>query len=676
MPAGLKTTIGGATVAVTATAAYGLLDLVLADLSLWGLVFAGLSIPLLAWLAFGFVIAMTGAVLDRPNRLLLDRTTEDTAPPATRPRTALVVPIYNEDVERVVSGVQAMRADLADAGLAGDFDVFLLSDSTEPDVWLREEAVWSRLSQGDGTVPVHYRHRPENVHRKTGNVTDFVERWGDQYRYMVVLDADSVMTAATLAEMVDRMEADPALGLLQVAPRPVHATSAFARCQQFAAAVYGPDFTRGFAAWCGRGGNYWGHNAIVRTEAWLESAALPVLPGAAPFGGEILSHDFVEAACLLKKGWDVVLADDLGGSYEEVPETLLDFAARDQRWLQGNLQHLHVLARGDFRPMSRWHMATGAFAYLASPLWLLAMLAGIAAVATSSGRGDAATSLGLSPATQAAGLFAVSMALLFVPKFVAVGGIVARGDAAAFGGAGRLLGSLAFEIAHSVLVAPVLMLFHGLFVLAALRGKQVRWGPQNRDAGRVAWAAATRVLWPHVAAGCVLWGLVTLAAPSLTVWFTPVLAGLALSVPLAVLGGDERLGRRLRRLGLLRTPEETDPPGVLTDQLARRQHSGRQGPEGREDRFRALLTDPGVCALHREILLATRAARPLPASTRERYRDAFAKGGLAAFTKADRREILGDPDLLHELHIDRWADRARRDGRVVEHLYADPPPAN
>ena len=73
------------------------------------------------------------------------------------------------------------------------------------------------------------------------------------------------------------------------------------------------------------------------------AAACRSCRGKPPFGGHILSHDFVEAALLRRGGWAVRMADDLAGSYEDAPPNLIELAARDRRWCQGNLQHARLL---------------------------------------------------------------------------------------------------------------------------------------------------------------------------------------------------------------------------------------------------------------------------------------------------------------------------------------------
>src|SRR5690606_32740800 len=202
------------------------------------------------------------------------------------------------------------------------------------------------------------------------------ERWGARYDHLLILDADSVMEADTILKLAGRMEAEPRLGILQTVPMLVGGSSLFGRLQQFAGRLYGPVIARGTAAWQGTDGNYWGHNAMIRTRAFAQACGLPDLPGRKPFGGHILSHDFVEAALIRRAGWQVRMDPDLRGSFEGAPPSLIDSAARDRRWAQGNLQHVKVIGARGLRWPSRVHFAIGIGSYLMSPIWLAMLVTG------------------------------------------------------------------------------------------------------------------------------------------------------------------------------------------------------------------------------------------------------------------------------------------------------------
>ena len=602
----------------------------------WGL--TGLFAALFGWIAVSFWTATLGfaSFLRRPAAPELpavDRSTLDALPP-----TAVLMPIYNEDPARVCAGVRAMLGDLRACGAAGRFDFFLLSDSTDPSVWLAEERAWAALN--DALPPgeeVYYRHRPENRARKAGNVADFVARWGDHYDFMVTLDADSLMAGPTLVEMTRRIAADPSCGILQAPPAPVGRVSVLARWQQFAARLYSPAFLRGFALWTGREGNYWGHNAILRVAAFRDHCDLPVLPGVAPLGGEILSHDFIEAALMRRAGWGVCLAEDLAGSYEECPTTLLDWAKRDQRWCQGNLQHGRVLAQGGLAPVSKLHLAMGVMGYCASPLWLaflvltlLAAAAGVDGVENVYGPG------GLT-------LFGLCMGMLVLPKAYAVLAASRAGVLPTFGGGGRVVAGVVCETLLSALVAPVMMLYHSRFVATTLAGRVVKWNAQARGERTVTLRRAWADHWPAAAVGLLATVATALAAPAALPWLAPVVLGLTLAAPVAALLASRPAGLCARRWGLWVTPEELDPPAVLRRHASLLAQAAEPAPA---DLFGAVLEDPGFFALHSQLLKSTGGDRPLPTAERDRVLNAEP----ADLTPADRRAVLGDRVTLAELH--------------------------
>jgi len=276
--------------------------------------------------------------------------------------TAIVIPVFNEDARSVAARVRVIFRSLEETGHLGNFDFFILSDSTQPNNWIAEEIAWAELCReigGFGTV--FYRHRRQPINRKAGNVADFLRRWGKNYRYMVVLDADSLMTGRALTKLVALMEKNSRVGIIQTAPRLVYGETLYARLQAFSNRLHSPLFLAGFNYWQQRNGNYWGHNAIIRVRPFMEHCALPAVPGSAR---SILSHDFVEAALIARAGWEVWLAHDLDGSYEECPPTLVDSAKRDLRWCDGNLQHTWLLTTRGFRQANRLHLFMGIMAYV------------------------------------------------------------------------------------------------------------------------------------------------------------------------------------------------------------------------------------------------------------------------------------------------------------------------
>jgi len=485
--------------------------------------------------------------------------------------TAIIFPVYNEDVVRVCEGLRATYESLERTGQLERFDFFILSDSTDPDKWVEEERYWYDLTRGlDALGRIHYRRRLNNESRKSGNVRDFLNTWGRRYRYFMVCDADSVMRGETLVDLVKLMEVHPTVGLIQTVPALVNAESLFGRIQQFANRLYAPLFIAGLNYWTLDFGNYWGHNAIIRTEPFMQFCDLPQLPGRKPFGGQILSHDFVEAALMLRENWEVWFAYDLEGSYEETPQALIENAQRERRWCQGNLQHGLVLFAKGLRGVSRLHLILGICGYLAGPLWLAFLITfnWIRWFHNHTGLSDITVQSyvlkGLSGTAHALLIFIICMVVIMLPKALALIDLSYDWNRRqAFGGLARTTASVVCETIFSTLHAPLLMLWHTRFVVMNLLGVSVGWGTQQRAADGTAWGYAIRRHWGHTLIG-LAWGVfMWFLSPSLFWWFTPVLAGMVLSVPLSVLTSRRSLGARARKLGLFLTPEEIAPPPEL-----------------------------------------------------------------------------------------------------------------
>ncbi|MFE8599070.1 glucans biosynthesis glucosyltransferase MdoH [Archangium violaceum] len=573
-------------------------------LSDWGLtapeaVMLGLFALCFAWISLSFWTAVAGflelALGGRVPGLRWPEAEEEAAP--LNGRTAVVMPIHNEDPASVFANVQATFESLEATGRLDCFDFYVLSDSTRAEAWVAEELAWADLCQRvGGQGRIFYRRRSDNTGKKAGNLADFCERWGRRYDFMVVLDADSIMSGETLVKMARLMELNPRAGILQAPPRCVGKTTLFARLQQFAGRVYGPVVAAGAAAWQLGESNYWGHNAILRVSAFTEHCGLPVLPGQQPFGGHILSHDFVEAALMRRAGYTVWLVPELDGSYEQSPPHLLAYAQRDRRWCQGNLQHLRLVLAGGLHPVSRAHFLMGVMSYVASPLWLLFLLAGLGAALHGRVVDLEASML---DSEGALWLMGVSMAMLLLPKvFGLVLALARREEAERMGGRVRLVLSALAEIGMSTLLAPVMMLFQSHFVFGTLLGYRVSWTSQQRDDEELPWAEAARRHAVHTLAGVVLTAVVLVLSPGLLAWLSPVVAGLLLSIPLSVWTARASLGMWARRHGLFLIPEESDPPPVLTRalELAQRQL------EPVEDGLDRVLTDPRAHALHLALL--------------------------------------------------------------------------
>ena len=625
---------------------------------------------LFGYLAFGFCHAFFGFLLRRLHLPFAHMPRVDEEASTLQdfdhtPRVAIIIPVYNEPVDRVFAGIRAIFDSVMRSSQGDAFDFFILSDSNQPEQWVIEEAAWLTLLRDPKAQDrVFYRRRPYNYAKKSGNVADFCRTWGDHYRYMIVLDADSIMTGETLVELYLRMESNPRVALIQTAPALVNGESLFGRMQQFANRLYGPVFMEGLAFWQQNGGNFWGHNAIIRLRPFMEHCDLPQLPGRKPFGGHILSHDFVEAGLLRRAGWEVWLAHDLGGSYEEGPQSLIDSAIRDRRWCQGNLQHgLLLFARG-LRGKTRVHLANGILGYVASPLWLLFMV-----IAFWRGYAGGPESLVASDSTpQAFAVFILTLVLLFAPKLLCLVDVAFdRERRRGFGGIFNAATGAFVETLFSALIAPVMMLFHTRFVIWNLIGKTVGWNAQRRGAQGTSWDEAISVHGIHTLVGIGIGLFTGFTNLTLFAWLSPVLAGLWFSIPVSVWTSRLELGLHARREKLFLVPEESSPPREVVEAV---NPSGE--PDTRQYRgITSAVLDPFLNAVHVSLLRRNRrrlmtgqkvygetAGTTIPTSGESRARRLLAEKllleGPRALDTAETLSVLSDIDNMLWLHRQAW----------------------
>lgn len=618
-----------------------------------------LFVLLFGWISLAFMSAVAGfAVLMARHHSFTSH--RQTAPLSER--TALLMPIHNEDVAAVFGRLEAMVESLVGTRQDGTFDLFVLSDTTDSETWIAEQTALRALrARVAARTRLFYLRRPDNGGRKAGNVANWVRRFGAAYAHFVVLDADSVMDGRCLVALVTEIERRPDAGLIQTYPLTVGGHTLLARMQQFAGRVYGPVIAEGIAWWHGPEGNFWGHNAIIRTQAFAEAAGLPRLSGYGPFGGDILSHDFVEAALLRRHGWGVLMLPALAGSYEQGPPTMIELAARDRRWCQGNVQHAAVLPARGLHWMSRLHLLQGIGAYATAPLWLafLALGGAISVQAHLSLPRYFPDGPSLFPnwpevdPVRAMWMFAATMLLLLAPKLLGVISLLAdRAARRASGGGARVIAGALLETLLAGLLAPVTMLSQARQVVEILLGRDAGWSAQARDCARVRWRLALRRYWTHTAIGLVAAGSASLS-PALALWMAPILLGLVMAIPLVVLTGNPAIGTATRRLGLLLTPEEASPPRVLRRAMMLRDHYARDGTV--DEAVGMLAADPHLLAMHRRLL-------PPRSETRAGKEHVALSNGLAKargattlqhaldlVTPHEKRVLLGDPAGLARL---------------------------
>jgi membrane glycosyltransferase len=537
--------------------------------------FAQDGINPLEWIAIvlftiNFFWLVTAAITAAAGCMVLMRAKKPGEPGdiTSKTRTAIVIPLYNERASKVMGAAEAMWEALKERGADSHFEIFFLSDTSDPVMVEAEEAVMQDILRRRTNEPFFYRRRRHNWMKKQGNIGDFVQRWGARYDYMTVLDADSLMTPEGIVELVRRMDASPRTALIQTLPMIVSARTFSARGQQFGLRAHGGLFGAGLAWWSGGAGNFWGHNAIIRVKPFAQHAKLPDLPGKAPLGGPILSHDFIEAALLRRAGWRVEIAHDIEGSYEETPPTLIDVAARDRRWAQGNIQQIQIFFAKGFDHINRAHIMAGLAGYLSGALWLSFIITGVL-IALQAKFFPAAIDDGaiISPVAddpwRALRLLALTGFVLLSPKWLAVLAW-SFGKLPGWTKHPRFLVQIVVDAALTGLVAPIMMVNHAGSIIATIAGKDAGWRPQVRDRDSFAWADLVRHFRAHMIVGFGLlfstivigWHFALQTAPvTLTLVFAPLLVAL--------------LSRRVRRGSLLwklfATPEDDSTPAIVRE---------------------------------------------------------------------------------------------------------------
>ena len=640
-------------------------------LVLFCLLFTGITAGF--WIAvYGFVLRRLGGdPLSPLHRVAPERLSATGLAP-----TAILFPIYHEEIERSFAGLRATYLSLEATGELAHFEFFILSDSRDPDIWLAEREAWFDLCEElGGHGRIHYRRRRLNVKRKPGNVSDFLARWGERYRYMVVLDADSVMTGPALVSLVRLMELEPKVAILQTAPILINARTLHARVQQFGSRLYGPLFLTGLAALQLGEAAFWGHNAILRVAPFRRYGRLPQLRGWGLFSGAVLSHDFVESALLRRAGYEVWLEPGLDGSYEEAPPTLVDELTRDRRWVKGNLQHLVFLFGRGFSAAHRAAFLNGIMNYCSALLWLVFLVAVTVETAL----------LTLFPVEYfpephlpyplwpewrpdwALTLIGITLAVLFLPKLLALCDVLGdRKRRRAMGGAGRLTASVVLEALMASLLAPIRMLAHSRFVIEALLGTRVSWAGQNRTR-ETAWVDA----WMRQAPGTVLalaWsGFALWLDWRFFLWSLPVAVPLVCAAPISVWSSKYRAGVGLRSRGWLLTPEESAPPPELDNLAAYRSPVG-----GCLTGFARAVLIPLANDLHCQLARGRRSV-PQRAERRARLIVSCIGGGPEVLCVSGKGFLAEDADALAELHRQAWAQPPHTPwGRLIEDLFQRP----
>jgi membrane glycosyltransferase len=529
------------------------------------LLFFGLTMP---WSVIGFWNATIGFFIMRfardPVATVLPAVARLRGDETITASTAIAIFVRNEPPERVIRNLDTMMREIEDAGVAGRFHLYVLSDTSQSEIAASEDTGFAALTaQWQGRMAVTYRRRTVNTGFKAGNFWDFCERWGGQHEFAVTLDTDSFMTAAAIMRMVRVIQSDKRLGILQGLVVGLPSTSAFARIFQFGMRLGMRSWTIGSAWWQADCGPYWGHNAIIRIAPFMAHCQIPKLPDDGMFGGvlggHVLSHDQIEAALMRRAGYDVRVLPEEDLGWEENPPTLIEFIRRDQRWCQGTLQYGHFLFMPGMKFVSRFQLAFAMLMFLGSPAWIGLLIVGTLALAASPSSAEF-----IRPDAGHA-LLAIILVMWFAPKIATVIDVLTRpGLRRAFGGTARFLVSVATETVFFILLSPIMWICHTLFLAGLPFGRVIGWIGQMRDDHSVPWSQSLHQLWPHTVVGFGSLGLIAATHPAAFSYALLLAGGPALAIPLAVVTARRSVGIALTRIGIGRLPEETAPPVALT----------------------------------------------------------------------------------------------------------------
>jgi membrane glycosyltransferase len=481
----------------------------------------------------GFVVLMLAR---DPARAVLPVDFDDDAPITAF--VALAVTIRNEDMALVLPPLRRLLA-----GLDDRFVLAVLSDTQDAVLAAAESEAIAAWRLADPRVT--YRRRRDNTGFKAGNVMDYLDHHAGGAELVVMLDADSEMSAAAVLRLVRIMQADPLLGIVQQLTVGRPADAAFPRLFQFGMRAGMRVWATGQGWWQGPDGPYWGHNAILRAEAFRAHCRLAPLPD----GSAILSHDQVEAARMRAAGFKVCVWASEDGSMEANPPALPEFLHRDARWLAGNLQYRHLLTMPGFRAMGRWQLVQAILMFVGAPLYT-AMLV-LAAINVAAGDGAATPDGALWALVAAWGL------ALYAPKLLGYADILLDGQKAArYGGRALFAAGAMLECTFSLLLDAISQPHKTLAMLRLALGMRAGWLPQNRSARGVSWGEASRMFWPHTALGVGVFGLLAMGPGAPVLWALPFAGGLLVAIPLCVASASPRVSGWLRQRGVASTPEE------------------------------------------------------------------------------------------------------------------------
>lgn len=575
-------------------------------------------------------------------------------------KIAIIVPVYHEDPRRVGAAIGAMWEDLKsnDPQESKQFEFFVISDSRKIDAAVQEEWMVHELGRKYLDGRFIYRRRSVNTAAKIGNVTDFIKRWGNQYKYMIMLDADSIVPGETMLKMARMMEGRDKIGIIQASLTMVYRNTLFAKMGRFICSLTLRIGLYGVYYFYMGQGYYYGHNAIIRTSAFAEHCALPMLKKRGPWAsGKPISHDYVEAALLDGAGFEIWTLPELD-SFEELPSNLIDDIIRETRWMYGSFMYFRVFMASRIKFLYKARLLTSGINYFNSIfgwIFLIFGLFGLRYIFENPFRTYSIMSKYWLVFAFSMGFLVVSiLARVVLPFFY----LLKTRQVYLFGGWSKLIPSYFFYFIYSLLIGMLHMAQFTRIIFYWLKGEKINWGEQSREDRSLSWAEAFRHFWWVSALGLILAYLVSnwvfvadtefvqqvlhITKWGLLFWYIPTLSGFILSVWLVrFLSMEIPL---LDKMGWFSCPQDVSPHFVLTRTKALEMEMAVRVPE----------TITALDAVENPFFYHQHRAGLVDRPRKFAYRKEMLKKSFFELSPREKFAVFSDRLLFDEFHARFW----------------------
>lgn len=419
-------------------------------------------------------------------------------------RIAVLMPVYHEDPRRVCGALSAMIEELSAYKEVSHFEWFLLSDSRHEDVITQEQYTVFLLQEKFKDTKIHYRHRIMNTAAKVGNTSDFFRRWGGHYKFAVIFDADSIMPASTMVTMARTIEGSDNIGLVQSISYEINSNTLYGRLRSFG---FNIGITVGFAAqYFFRMGrcSFYGHNAIVRTEALTRYCNLPILSKFGPFaGGKPSSHDFFEAVLLEGAGYETWLLPTLV-SFDDQIQNIVDAMKRETRWIYGAMDWLRLFMSKNLSSFGKSNLLISCLHYFNTVTGLIFFI--VSFIGSSYVFKHPMLSHMLISHYRNIFLFSFGVFLfaMFSPLLIFATYLRKTHQLHKVGGLTKFLFSCFLALLMNTFIAPMNMILINIILVNWISGNKMVWDAQNRGNRILSWSECFNNFWKLSVFGCVM----------------------------------------------------------------------------------------------------------------------------------------------------------------------------